>query len=134
MLFRSEPAGIVHKGEYVIPADMLRNPQVANMVAGLENFRQTRYTITPGAVQASKTVGFVAGGYTSGSNTNANSGINGFMEILSDFKSKDQLQNQVLFELSAAVSDLKKWNPSIAIETYERKRRNYEKITTGGLK
>jgi TP901 family phage tail tape measure protein len=129
-----EPAGIVHKGEYVIPADMLRNPQVANMVAGLENFRQTRYTITPGAIQSSKTAGFAAGGYTSGSNTNANSGINGFMEILSDFKSKDQLQNQVLSELSAAVSDLKKWNPSIAIETYERKRRNYEKITSGGLK
>jgi hypothetical protein len=129
-----EPAGIVHKGEYVIPADMLRNPQVASMVAGLENFRQTRYTITPGAIQSSKTVGFAAGGYTSGSNTNGNSGINGFMEILSDFKSKDQLQNQVLSELSAAVSDLKKWNPSIAIETYERKRRNYEKITTGGLK
>ncbi|HCY39944.1 MAG TPA: phage tail tape measure protein [Prolixibacteraceae bacterium] len=129
-----EPAGIVHKGEYVIPADMLRNPQVASMVAGLENFRQTRYTLTQGAVQASKTVGFANGGYTSNSNTNGNSGINGFMEILSDFKSKDQLQNQVLSELSAAVSDLTKWNPSIAIETYERKRRNYEKITSGGLK
>lgn len=51
-----EPAGIVHKGEYVIPADMLRNPQIAMMVAGLENFRQTRYTVSPGAIIATNSL------------------------------------------------------------------------------
>jgi TP901 family phage tail tape measure protein len=135
-----EPAGVVHKGEYVIPADMLRNPQIAMMVAGLENFRKTRYTITPGAVQASKSIGFSSRGYASNlsqgesENSNLSAGKNGFMESLSAFRSNDQRQNEILSDLASAVADLKNWNPSISIESYERKREQYQKTTNSGLK
>ncbi|MEI8115723.1 MAG: hypothetical protein WCI54_18970, partial [Bacteroidia bacterium] len=131
---KNEPAGVVHKGEYVIPADMLRNPQIAMMVAGLENVRKTRYTITPGAVQASKSKGFSSGGFTADSGNNSNSGKNGFMENLLAFRSNDQQQNEILSALAIAVSDLKNWNPSISIESYERKREQYQKTTNSGLK
>jgi TP901 family phage tail tape measure protein len=129
-----EPAGVVHKGEYVIPADMLRNPQIALMVAGLENFRQTRYTITPGAYQASKSSGFASGGYTSDTGKSSYSGKNGLLEDPLVFRSNDQRQYEILSSLASAVADLKNWNPSISIEAYERKREQYRKTTTSGLK
>jgi hypothetical protein len=130
---KNEPAGVVHKGEYVIPASMLKNPQIAMMVAGFENFRQTRYTLTPGAYQTSKSRGFVSGGYTSGVAKNSDSGKNGMMEDPLVFRSNDQQQNEILSALATAVADLKKWNPSISIEAYERKREQYQKTTNSGL-
>jgi len=129
-----QTAGVVHKGEYVISSDMLRNPQIALMAAGLENFRQTRYTITPGAYQASKSRGFSSGGYTGEPKNNSDSGKNGMMEDPLVFRSNDQRQYEILSTLATAVSDLKKWNPSISIEAYERKREQYQKTTNSGLK
>lgn len=133
---KNEPAGVVHKGEYVIPADMLRNPQIALMVAGLENFRNTRYTITSGAYQTSKSRGFATGGYVRAlsESENLNSGKNGLMNTLSAFKFNDGRQNEALLALASAVADLKNWNPSISIEAYERKREQYQKTTNSGLK
>ena len=37
---RLEPAGIVHRGEYVVPQPVLRDPQVAAMVASIETKRR----------------------------------------------------------------------------------------------
>ncbi len=131
---KNEPAGIVHKGEYVIPADMLRNPQIAMMVAGLENMRQTRYTITPGAYQTSKSKGFSSGGYTTDANSISHSALNSLLGKLSGINPTGQNQNEILSALALAVSDLKNWNPSISIEAYERKREQYQKTTNSGLK
>jgi len=127
-----EPAGIVHKGEYVIPADMLRNPQIASMVAGLENFRQTRYTITPGAQSLPQTPS-----KRGGLKTAMNEGVGNDSGRISSFNSgfnSSSIDVQTANRLADSIDRLTKWNPSIAIETYERKRRDYEKITTGGLK
>lgn len=129
-----EPAGIVHKGEYVIPADMLQNPQIANMVAGLENFRKTRYMVSPGAIQTSQSRGFASGGYTVNSNTNGKYVKNGSMENPLVFSANEKQQLEILSALATAVSDLQKWNPSISIEAYERKREQYQKTTNSGLK
>ena len=118
----------------MISSDMLRNPQIALMVAGLENFRKTRYVITPGAYQTSKTNGFVSGGYTSGNAKKSDSGKNGLLEDPLVSKSNDQRQNEILSSLASAVADLKNWNPSISIEAYERKREQYQKTTNSGLK
>jgi len=52
-----EPAGIVHKGEYVVSQQQLRNPHVNGLVAALE---RNRVNISPEAVSL-----FSAGGYTS---------------------------------------------------------------------
>jgi hypothetical protein len=52
-----EPAGIVHKGEYVVSQQQLRNPHVKGLVAALE---RNRVSLSPEAVSL-----FSAGGYTS---------------------------------------------------------------------
>ena len=37
---RLEPAGIVHRGEYVVPQPQMRDPEVARMVAAIETKRR----------------------------------------------------------------------------------------------
>lgn len=54
---RMEVAGVVHRGEYVVPQPELRDPAVAAMVAGIESKRRRRT-----AVHALP--GFAEGGYT----------------------------------------------------------------------
>ncbi len=123
-----EAAGIVHKGEYVVPADMLRNPQIAMMVAGLENFRQTRYTVTPGAVQASKRRKEEAQQPPPAPSTRGGAGThaNGYVQNGISGKQAD--------ELTQAIREFMQYRPSIAIEAYERKREQYQKTTNSGLK
>lgn len=58
---RLEPAGIVHRGEYVVAAPELRDPYVAAQVAGIERLRLAR---TGGR---SRLPGFADGGYTDSS-------------------------------------------------------------------
>lgn len=55
---RMEPAGIVHRGEYVVAAPELRDPEVARQVAGIERRRIAR---TGGH---SRLPGYADGGYT----------------------------------------------------------------------
>ena len=38
-----EPAGIVHKGEFVVPQRVVKNPQAASMIEALENMRLRGY-------------------------------------------------------------------------------------------
>jgi len=124
-----EPAGVVHKGEYVIPADMLRNPQIAQMVAGLENFRRTRYTITPGAVKATAPPKPSPKG--EGLKIALNDGTDNSLSSSSVNRSID---NQTINRLADSIDRLTNWNPSISIEAYERKREQYQKTTNSGLK
>lgn len=54
-----EPAGVVHKGEYVVSQAELKNPAVVSMVRSIEGVRQSRKHGRAGAH------GFADGGYTS---------------------------------------------------------------------
>lgn len=54
---RLEVAGVVHKGEYVVPQPELRDPQVASMVASIESKRRAR-------TSKNALPGFAEGGYT----------------------------------------------------------------------
>lgn len=54
---RMEVAGVVHRGEYVVPQPELRDPAVAAMVAGIESKRRRR-------TSAHALPGFAEGGYT----------------------------------------------------------------------
>ena len=54
---RLEVAGIVHRGEYVVPQPELRDPYVASMVATIESRRRRR-------TSANALPGFAEGGYT----------------------------------------------------------------------
>ena len=128
-----ESAGIVHKGEYVVPADMLRNPQIATIIAGLENYRQARYTITPGAYQASKRK--TAPPKPSPRGEGLKSALNeGIDNSLSRSSFSSSIDTHTANRLADSIDRLTKWNPSISIETYERKREQYQKTTNSGLK
>ena len=54
---RLEVAGVVHKGEYVVPQPEMRDPQVASMVASIESKRRAR-------TSKNALPGFAEGGYT----------------------------------------------------------------------
>jgi hypothetical protein len=125
---RNEPAGVVHKGEYVIPADMLRNPQIAMMVAGLENFRKTRYTITKGAIKA------MAPPKPSPRGEGLKIALNEAVGNRSNSTLSSNIDIQTANRLADSIDRLTNWNPSISIESYERKREQYQKTTSSGLK
>ena len=60
-----EAAGIVHKGEWVANAELVKNPLTAPIIARLENFQRTGYVPTQGAVMASRGGnGYSSGGWT----------------------------------------------------------------------
>lgn len=54
---RLEVAGVVHRGEYVVPQPEMRDPQVASMVAAIETKRRQR-------TSKNALPGFAEGGYT----------------------------------------------------------------------
>ena len=55
---RMEVAGVVHKGEYVVPAPVLRNPDIARQIAQIEQYRKR-------TTMSNRLSGFADGGYTS---------------------------------------------------------------------
>lgn len=68
---RLEPAGIVHRGEYVVPQPQMRDPEVARMVAAIEGKRRrtsSKHTLP----------GYAEGGYTDTETENR------YNDILSD--------------------------------------------------
>lgn len=62
---RYEVAGVVHKGEYVVPKPIMRNPAVIDAVGTIEAIRRNK-VLTSGAVVATASRGFADGGFTSG--------------------------------------------------------------------
>lgn len=62
-----EPAGIVHKGEYVVPNHLLKNSAVANMVSAIEAARTNPVAVNPNLLKM-----FSGGGYTSSASGDSN--------------------------------------------------------------
>lgn len=77
---RLEVAGVVHRGEYVVPQPELRDPYVASMVATIESRRRRR-------TSANALPGFAEGGYT------------GTASVVG--KNTDSLLEQILAEIRA---------------------------------
>lgn len=102
---RLEVAGVVHRGEYVVPQPELRDPYVRSVVASIEARRRARTT-------KNRLPGFADGGYTSApAQTSASSGddvlvsILGVLQdirrtplqaytVLSEFEAKQQLRDR----------------------------------------
>lgn len=122
-----EPAGIVHKGEWVAPNWMLENPFTADIIRNLESWRQNPVTIRPEAVQLTNSFRpFAEGGYSSARPL--------LSQIGESPMATTQPDGQTLKDFTDAIKQLLSWQPSVAVETYERKRDKYNEINNSGLK
>lgn len=61
---RYEVAGVVHKGEYVVPKPIMKNPVVVDAVGTIEAIRRNKF-LTSGSAETRASKGFADGGYTS---------------------------------------------------------------------
>lgn len=87
-----EPAGIVHKGEYVVAQEEMKNPTIIPMVRAIESVRRSRRAGR--AVRSG--VGYADGGYVNGSTAFTDSS-NATMELLQKLVAKvDAMQNTPL--------------------------------------
>jgi len=118
-----EPAGIVHRGEWVAPNWMLDNPFTADIIRGLESWRRNPVTLTPGAFQATNSFGhFSKGGYTGLSEEAAGlMGSSNFFSILAGKNSvADEKQNEMILKLATAIENLMKWKPTVYSEMIKK--------------
>ncbi len=122
---KKEPAGIVHKGEYVLSQDMLADPNVKYLTQIFEKMRTRKISLSQAAMPLLSSGGFST---TKGSST---------AMILPDFPDNSkalQQQSEANIVLATAINLFMKYRPVIAVETIEREREKYLRIKqTSGL-
>lgn len=62
---RYEVAGVVHRGEYVVPKPIMSNPKVIDAVGTIEAIRRNKIATSGYVSQSQMSKGFADGGYTS---------------------------------------------------------------------
>lgn len=97
----TEPAGIVHKGEWVAPADMVKNPQTGAIIESLERYRLNRVAPNPALVAGR--IPFATGGYVSTATT---------------FPTQET--NEMNAKLLAAIDRLMSWKPKVYTEDIKK--------------
>ena len=102
-----EPAGVVHKGEYVVSQAELKNPAVVSMVRSIEGVRQSRKHGRTG------THGFADGGYTSeapstGELTETLAELRDEIQLLRTEKIHAEINYQEFKELKSKMENLEK--------------------------
>lgn len=113
--------------EFIAPNWMVNNPLSGPIIAGLESWRRNPITVSQAAIETSKSFSGSARS-VSGSQTPTQS------QAVAVQTSTDPELKKVLEENTKAIRDFIKWKPEIAVETYERKRENWTKMTQSGLK
>lgn len=96
---RYEPAGVVHRGEYVVAAPELRDPSVAREIARIERKRLARLH-----GRASTVPGYADGGYTSGSPSSISAAdeiLQNIYSLLRGYMSQAPMAYVVLSQLQA---------------------------------
>lgn len=96
---RYEPAGIVHRGEYVVAQPELRDPSVAREIARIERKRLSRLR-----GKSPSAPGFAEGGYTSGGTTlpaNAFEVLHDIYSLLRGYVAQTPVAYVVLSQLQA---------------------------------
>jgi hypothetical protein len=125
-----EPAGVVHKGEYVVSQDMMRNPNVRNSVNYMEIARRNRSFARTDMRQTIGLQGYSGGGYAGG---NSQVIPNSFRDPNAGGLSQS-ISNAEISRLNSLLETMRDWNPELILSEFERKRDNWKKTTTGGLK
>ena len=126
---KNEPAGIVHKGEYVVPQFMKADPQVRYITDVFEKMRTRKISLSQAAMPLLASKGFASGGYSSGNQITMPE-----ITITPPNSSLIEEQNKINKELTQAIIELTKYRPALAIEAFEREREKYVRIKqTNGL-
>lgn len=132
-----EVVDYVHSNEFVANAKAVRNPTVRPFL-DIINLAQKDGSISNiNFPDVSSAVGYISQGRKSGGYSSVD--MDGYSaKTISPI---DQMQNGLLTEIANALREntnqskrMESWNPSIAIETYERKKDNWYKTKNGGLK
>lgn len=128
-----QPAGIVHAGEWVMPKNGVDNPGIRPFIDLMEIARRNgslaRLDLRP-VVQAMAS----GKGYSVGGSTGSSSGSSSSSSPVIMPGNSSGISNEQLVKLNAILDRLDSKDFSIAIETYERKRKGWESLTSGGLK
>ena len=121
---KNEPAGIVHKGEYVLSQDMLADPNVRYLTQIFEKMRTRKVSLSQAAMPL-----LSSGGFSSTNKSSSPSVIS-----LPDSSNSLQQQNETNLELVKAIKLFLEYRPVVAVETIEREREKYIRIKqTSGL-
>ena len=122
---KNVPAGIVHKGEYVLSQDMLADPNMKFLTQIFEKMRTRKVSLSQAAMPLLSSGGF--------SSTNRSSGT----MILPDYPDNSkalQQQSEANLALAKAINVFMEYRPTVAVETIEREREKYIRIKqTSGL-
>lgn len=91
---RLEPAGIVHRGEYVVPVPEMRDPEAYSHVMAIERIRSRRSRRNP-------LPGFADGGYTGSPSYSTDAALGSMMSELRALRRNPIKAYVVLSELDA---------------------------------
>lgn len=120
-----EPAGIVHKGEYILSQDMLADPNVKYLTQIFEKMRTRKISLSQAAMPLLSSGGF--------SSVNKASNSAALPELQNNSKALEQ-QNEANLALAKAISLFMEYRPVVAVESIERERNKYLQIKqTSGL-
>jgi TP901 family phage tail tape measure protein len=122
---RNEPAGVVHKGEYVVPAHMVSSPAIAPVVSALEFYRKNPMSINISGLNAA----YAEGGYA-GNASKLKTQIVGDAFGFTG-RAADKMQNEAILSLAQAVDRLMKWNPSVSYQKFEKIGGEYDRMVKG---
>ena len=122
----NEPDGIYHKGEFIASAPAVRNPTVKPILDVID-MAQRSGTIRSLNLSA-MLQGKQSGGYAT-FHTTPNPA-----QPYTQPSQGTTITSEQLAKMTSLLEKLETWEPAIAIETYERKRDNWKKTTSGGLK
>ena len=122
---KKEPAGIVHKGEYVLSQDMLADPNVRYLTQIFEKMRTRRISLSQAAMPL-----LSSGGFSSANRSSSTM-------ILPDYPDNSkalQQQTEANLALAKAINLFMNYRPAVAIDAIEREREKYLRIKqTSGL-
>lgn len=119
----------VHSNEFVANAQAKRNPTVKPYldVINLAQENGTIGTLNLAAVMGSG--GLKSGGYSS---TSSSAGSASSSPVI--IQSGSNISDHHLEKFNSLLETMQDWNPELILSEFERKRDNWKKTTTGGLK
>jgi TP901 family phage tail tape measure protein len=116
---RDEPAGVVHKGEWVAPAWQVKDPATGAIIKMLENNRRSQTRINTDILRSIPR-GYQSGGLVS-SNSIMGQGLSGSILSVSGVDNLSiQRQNEVLEKISISIDQLLKWKPKVYTELIKK--------------